>query len=197
MDYTDLPYVIEPMGVRDIKEVMEIERVSFPSPWSAHAYRYELLGNDHSHYFVARQRWTEEPESSLLARARRSLRAGNRPAVLGYGGFWLMHGEVHISTIAVKPNWRRRGIAELLLVAMLDRATELGAEIATLEVRVSNATAQSLYYKYGFQQVGLQRHYYRDRDEDALSMSTERLISATFQSHFRQLKRALREKLTG
>ena len=108
-----------------------------------------------------------------------------------------MLGEAHVSTIAVKPNWRRRGVAELLLVAMLDRATELGAEIATLEVRVSNVTAQNLYYKYGFQQVGLQRHYYRDRDEDALSMSTERLSSATFQSRFRQLKQALREKLAG
>ena len=196
MDYTDLPYIVEPMRLRDIKEVMEIECVSFPSPWSARAYRYELLDNDHSHYLVARQRWTERPESGLLAKARRSLGAGNRPAVLGYGGFWLMLGEAHVSTIAVKPNWRRRGIAELLLVAMLDRATELGAEKATLEVRVSNVTAQNLYYKYGFQQVGLQRHYYRDRDEDALSMSTERLISATFQSRLRQIKQALREKLT-
>jgi ribosomal-protein-alanine N-acetyltransferase len=196
MDYTDLPYVVEPMRLRDIKEVMEIERVSFPSPWSARAYRYELLGNDLSYYFVARQRWTEETELGLLAKARRSLRAGIRPAVLGYGGFWLMLSEAHISTIAVQPNWRQRGIGELLLVVMLDRATELGAEKATLEVRVSNVTAQNLYYKYGFQQVGLRLHYYRDRDEDALSMSTGRLTSAAFQSHFRQVKQALREKLT-
>jgi ribosomal-protein-alanine N-acetyltransferase len=196
MDYTDLPYVVEPMRLRDIKEVMEIERVSFPSPWSARAYRYELLGNDLSHYFVARQRWTEEPELGLLARVRRSLGAGLRPAVLGYGGFWLMLGEAHISTIAVQPNWRQRGIGELLLVVMLDRATELGAERATLEVRASNVTAQNLYYKYGFQQVGLRRHYYRDRDEDALTMSTGRLTSALFQSHFQQVRQALREKLT-
>lgn len=194
MDYTNLPYVVEPMRLRDIEEVMEIERISFLSPWSAQAYRYELLDNDSSHYFVARQRRMER--SGLLAKARRSLGAGIRPAVLGYGGFWLRHGEAHISTIAVQPNWRRRGIGELLLVVMLDRATELGAEKATLEVRVSNVTAQNLYYKYGFQRVGLQRHYYRDRDEDALSMSTGRLISATFQSHLRQLKQALREKLT-
>jgi ribosomal-protein-alanine N-acetyltransferase len=175
---------------------MEIERVSFPSPWSARAYRYELLGNDLSYYFVARQRWTEEPELGLLARVRRSLGVEMHPPILGHSGFWLMLGEAHISTIAVQPNWRRRGIAELLLVVMLDRATELGAEKATLEVRVSNVTAQNLYYKYGFQQVGLRRHYYRDRDEDALSMSTERLTSATFQSHLRQVKQALREKLT-
>jgi hypothetical protein len=50
--------------------------------------------------------------------------------------------------------------------------------------------------QYGFQQVGLQRQYYRDRNEDALVMSTERLTSAAFQSHFQQLKRVLQEKLT-
>lgn len=196
MDYTGFPYVVEPMRLLDIGEVMEIEHDSFPSPWSARAYRHDLLENDLSHYFVVRQRSLERPELSLLARVRRSLGVGIRPAILGYGGFWLMAGEAHISTIAVQPNWRRRGIGELLLVAMLDRATELGAEIATLEVRVSNVTARNLYHKYGFQQVGLRRRYYRDRDEDALIMSTERLTSAIFQSHFQQLKQVLRERLT-
>lgn len=196
MDYTNLPYVVEPMQLRDIKEVMEIEHDSFPSPWSARAYRHELLDNDLSHYFVVRQRRIEGPELGLLARVRRSLGVGIRPAILGYAGFWLMAGEAHISTIAVQPDWRRRGVGELLLVAMLDRATELEADIAALEVRVSNSTAQNLYRKYGFRRVGLKRHYYRDRDEDALTMSTERLTSAIFQSHFQQLKRVLWGRLT-
>ena len=195
MDYTDIPFVVEPMRLRDIKEVMEIEHVSFPSPWSARAYRYELLENDLSHYFVVRQRQMERPESSLLARVRRSLGVGMRPPILGHSGFWPMVGEAHISTIAVQSEQRRRGIGELLLVAILDRATELEANMATLEVRVSNVAAQSLYRKYGFRQVGLRPRYYRDSDEDALIMSTERLTAATFQSHFQQLKRALRERL--
>jgi ribosomal-protein-alanine N-acetyltransferase len=195
MDYTALPYVVEPMRLRDIKEVMKIEYASFPSPWSARAYRYELLENDLSHYFVVRQRQMAGPRSGLLAKARHSLGAGIQSPVLGYGGFWMMAGEAHISTIAVQPAWRRRGIGELLLVAMLDRAIELGAEIATLEVRVSNIAAQNLYHKYGFEQVGLRRRYYRDNDEDALIMSTERLTSFTFQSRFQQLKQALRKKL--
>lgn len=195
MDYTALPYVVEPMRLRDIKEVMKIEYASFPSPWSARAYRYELLENDLSHYFVVRQRQMEGIYSGLLAKVRHSLGAGGQGPVLGYGGFWMMAGEAHISTIAVQPSWRRRGIGELLLVAMLDRAIELGAEIATLEVRVSNIAAQNLYHKYGFEQVGLRRRYYRDNDEDALIMSTERLTSFSFQSHFQQLKQALRKKL--
>ena len=196
MDYTDLPYIVEPMRLRDISEVMEIEHDSFPAPWSAHSYRHELLDNDLSHYFVVRQRRMGRPGLNLLARARRFLRVGIRLPILGYGGFWLMVGEAHISTIAMQPNWRRRGIGELLLAAMLDRATELEADMATLEVRVSNVTAQNLYHKYGFRQAGLRRRYYRDSDEDALIMSTERLTSANFQSHFQQLKRALWGRLT-
>ncbi len=195
MDYKGLPYVVEPMRLRDIGGVMGIERVSFPSPWSARAYRYDLQENDLSHYFVVRQRRMEGADLGLLARVRRSLGVGVRPPILGYSGFWLMVDEAHVSTIAVQPDWRQRGIGELLLVTMLDRATELEADIATLEVRVSNITAQNLYRKYGFRQVGLRRRYYRDSNEDALIMSTERLISATFQGHFQQLKRVLWEKL--
>ncbi len=196
MDYTGLPYVVEPMRLPDIKEVMEIERDSFPTPWSARAYRHELMDKEFSRYFVVRQRQMERPEPNLLTRVRRSLGVGKRSPILAYGGFWLRAGEAHISTIAVRPNWRRRGVGELLLVAMLNRATELGAERATLEVRVSNVAARNLYRKYGFQQVGLKHQYYRDQNEDALTMSTERLTSATFQGRFQRLKRALRERLT-
>ncbi len=195
MDYTGLPYVVEYMRLADIKEVMEIERASFPTPWSARAYHYELTENELSHYFVVRQRPSQESQPRLLNRVRRSLGGGTKPPILGYGGFWVVAGEAHISTIAVHPNWRRRGIGELLLVAMLDRAIELGAEIATLEVRVSNIVAQNLYRKYSFEQVGLRRRYYSDRGEDALIMTTERLTSITFQSRFQRLKQALCEKL--
>jgi len=224
MDYTDVPYIVEPMKLRDISEVMEIEQVSFPSPWSASAYRHELQSNALSHYFVARPRACQGDDErspkidraspfdygekvrqdslaypsrasvplNLISRIRR--RRAGPASIVGYGGFWLMAGEAHISTIAVRPEFRRSGIGELLLVAMIDRATELGAKVATLEVRVSNTAAQSLYRKYGFRQVGLRRRYYSN-NEDALIMTTDRLTSAPFQRHLQGLKIALREKL--
>jgi ribosomal-protein-alanine N-acetyltransferase len=207
MNLGGLPYLIEPMQLRDVAEVMEIERLSFPSPWSARAYRYELQQNNLSHYLVARlQRPLEKKEPGFWAglcrehfveRLRRSLGVTASPGVniLGYGGFWLMAGEAHISTIAVRPEWRRRGIGELLLVAMLELAVELGGDLATLEVRVSNVAAQSLYQKYGFAKVGLRPHYYSDRGEDALIMTTKHLTSAAFQSGFQRLKAELRQKL--
>jgi ribosomal-protein-alanine N-acetyltransferase len=198
MNLDGLPYVIEPMQLRDVAEVMEIERLSFPSPWSARAYRYELQENNLSHYLVARpQRPLARKEPSFWAGLRRALgvTASAGINIFGYGGFWLMAGEAHISTIAVRPEWRRRGIGELLLVAMLELAVELGADLATLEVRVSNIAAQSLYQKYGFAKVGLRPHYYRDRGEDALIMTTKHLTSAAFQSGFQRLKAELRQKL--
>jgi len=201
MNLDGLPYVIEPMQLRDVNEVMEIERVSFTSPWSARAYRYDLQENELAHYLVARpRRLLAEAglhREGLVERLRRSLGRATPPKgnILGYGGFWLMAGEAHISTIAVRPEWRRRGIGELLLVAMLEQAVELGADLATLEVRVSNIAAQSLYQKYGFAKVGLRPHYYSDRGEDALVMSTRHLTSVAFQSGFQRLKAELRQKL--
>lgn len=222
MNLDGLSYVIEPMQLRDVDEVMEIERVSFTSPWSARAYRYDLQENDLAHYLVARPRrplakkepgfraglrrelvlshWAELVEAlskGAVERLRRALGITASPGVniLGYGGFWIMAGEAHISTIAVRPEWRRRGIGELLLVAMLEWAVELGADLATLEVRVSNIAAQSLYQKYGFAKVGLRPHYYSDRGEDALIMTTKHLTSAAFQSRFQRLKAELRQRL--
>ena len=206
MNLNGLPYVIEPMQLPDVDEVMEIERVSFSTPWSARAYRYELQENNLSHYLVARpQRPLAKKEpgpkagrrEGLVERLQRSLGMTEPPEtdILGYGGFWLMAGEAHISTIAVRPEWRRRGIGELMLVAMLEQAVELGGDLATLEVRVSNVAAQSLYQKYSFAKVGLRPHYYSDRGEDALIMTTKRLTSAAFQSGFQRLKAELRQKL--
>jgi ribosomal-protein-alanine N-acetyltransferase len=198
MNLNGLPYLIETMQLRDVAEVMEIERLSFPSPWSARAYRYELQENNLSHYLVARpQRPLAKTEPGFWAGLQRAMGVAvpSEASILGYGGFWLMAGEAHISTIAVRPEWRRRGLGELLLVAMLELAVELGGDLATLEVRVSNVAAQSLYQKYGFAKVGLRPHYYRDRGEDALIMTTKHLTSAAFQSGFQRLKAELKQKL--
>ena len=218
MNYAGLPYLVEPMQPADIDEVMRIERISFPTPWSANAYRYELRRNNRAYYFVARPQLV--PSSEVLAEVvrdsasekegwrevvqrwltppafRREPVRAPRPPILGYGGFWIMAGEAHISTIAVRSEHRRRGIGGLLLVTMMDRATELNAEVMTLEVRASNVAAQSLYRKYGFHHVRLRRGYYSANREDALIMTTARITSATFQSQLQRLKRALSEKRT-
>ncbi len=204
MDYTGLAYTVEPMGLKDIPEVMEIERVSFPSPWPFSAYRHEVSQNRLAHYFVARQQSLPEPDAgveeqkrSLLQRVQRLAHVTTdcRPAVVGYCGFWIAADEVHISTIAVDPDHRERGIGQLLLVTAIERALELGANIISLEVRVSNMVAQRLYSKYGFKAVGRRRRYYSDNREDALIMIAEHIGSTPYQSLFRKRRDQLVHRL--
>ncbi len=184
------------MQVRDIPEVMAIEKDSFPLPWSANAYRYELTQNDLSYYIVVRQQKlaSETPRVPWFDRWFRKMEPGPSP-IMGYGGFWTLAEEAHISTIAVRPDWRGRGIGELLLAAMIDMALALKIRIVTLEVRVSNLVAQSLYRKYLFEEMGRRRRYYRDNGEDALIMTTPRIDEPACQKIYRQHRQVLYERL--
>jgi ribosomal-protein-alanine N-acetyltransferase len=145
--------VLDRMKVDDLPAVYEIERESFSTPWPAHAYRQELETNRLAHYIVAR--WGDQ--------------------IIGFAGIWLLVDEAHITTFAVRRTWRRRGVGERLLLALLDLARSRGAHEATLEVRPSNLPARRLYEKYGFKVVGTRTRYYSDDNEDALIMRTPSL----------------------
>jgi ribosomal-protein-alanine N-acetyltransferase len=159
------------MAVADLPDVHDIERASFTTPWPAHAYRSEIETNRLASYLVARA----------------------EGQVVGYGGVWLMADEAHITTFAVHPAWRRRGIGDRLLLALLDIALERGAREATLEVRLSNLPARKLYEKFGFRPVGLRPRYYTDDNEDALIMTTPRLETPAMQDRLSKLGAELRD----
>lgn len=201
VDMEGLPYRVRRMEFEDIGQVMEIERLSFSSPWPASAYRHELRQRDMAHYFVLEAHPSgggaeDERPSYPGGRLRRWVSGQESTSrILGYGGFWLVRGEAHISTIAVHPELRGRGLGELMLLAMLEEAVARGAETATLEVRASNFVAQNLYRKCGFIEVGLRHRYYHDNEEDAVLMRSDDLTSASFQAQFQVLKAALRERL--
>lgn len=161
-----LRLVILPMHVDDLPAVHVIERQSFTTPWPPHAYRAELETNDLARYMCA---WV-----------------GGR--IVGYAGMWVMVDEAHITTFAVDPAWRRRGVAERILVALLDMAVERGARDATLEVRVSNVAARRLYEKFGFRPVGIRPRYYSDDFEDALVMTTPPLDDPDLRARLESLR---------
>jgi ribosomal-protein-alanine N-acetyltransferase len=188
---------VEEMRLSDVPEVMEIEQMAFPLPWPLHAYNYELLENELSYYFVARflGPTVAEQGENLWTRLRRSLRVNRDSTVVGYGGFWVLYDEAHISTLAVETAWRQQGIGELLLLTMLERAVELRARVATLEVRTSNIPAQNLYHKYNFQMVGLRRRYYSDNNEDAFIMSTN-IQSTAYRRYLEKRSADLRARLS-
>jgi ribosomal-protein-alanine N-acetyltransferase len=149
--------VIAPMEERDIQQVMAIDRRSFANPWSAESYHYELAENPAAHFLVA-----------LVAAEPNVERR-----VLGYAGYWLIVDEAHIGTLAVHPDWRRRGLGEKLLAALLAQARKLGASTALLEVRAGNLAAQELYRQHGFEEAGRRKTYYRDNGEDALLLTAK------------------------
>ena len=99
-----------------------------------------------------------------------------------------MADEAHITTIAVREELHRKGIGELLLFTVFNRARELYANVVTLEVRVSNIGAQNLYLKYGFKQVGQRKAYYTDNREDAYIMTTGDITSSEYQSQIKELR---------
>jgi ribosomal-protein-alanine N-acetyltransferase len=161
--------VVDRMKVEDLPGVHEIERASFSTPWPAHAYRHELENNRLAHYIVAR--------------------CGDE--IAGFAGMWLLVDEAHVTTFATRPEWRRQGIGERLLLALLDLAAARGAHEATLEVRPSNMPARRLYEKYGFKVVGTRTRYYSDNNEDALIMTTDALEGRSMRERIAELRAAV------
>jgi len=129
---------------RHISKILEIEAVSQSAPWSEESFRRELAH-----------------EGGVF------LVAEDASGVQGYIGSWLVADELHIITIAVRPESRREGIGAKLVVECLLHGKELGAKCATLEVRVSNEPAIRLYEKLGFRDFGRRKGYYSDNKEDA------------------------------
>jgi ribosomal-protein-alanine N-acetyltransferase len=184
----------------DLEAVLAIERMAFTLPWSTRAYRYELLENESAHLFVARPRPGSLPTSiprQLGDRLWRLLGRSSptRTPLVGYACLWMLVDEAHVSTIAVHPAWRRRGIGSLLVYSLLRHAQALEAHVVTLEVRVSNTAAQALYADWGFRIVGRRRRYYSDTGEDALVMTTSPLTSPEFQTCLSGNRNALVERM--
>lgn len=206
-----LSYSIRPMRKEDICQVTEIDHEAFPTMWPPANYGRELR-TPLAHYIVAyegsktteKTRVTvtkEKGPASLVSRVQQLLHykptlnteelpPADKQYIAGFAGLWMMADEAHLTNIAVRRSHRQRGIGELLLISMIDLALELNAHILTLEVRASNISAQSLYYKYGLSVVNVRQGYYTDDKENALVMTSADITSAAFQEHLNRLKKA-------
>ena len=138
------------MGRPHVAQVAELEKLCFSDPWSEQSVASEL-DNVLSLWYVALE--------------------GDR--VVGYIGSQTVCGETDVMNIAVHPDYRRRGIGQILIEELIREITNLGSISLTLEVRASNAPALALYEKMGFAQVGLRKNYYRNPKEDALILRKE------------------------
>ena len=152
------------LRAEDLDRVMEIERLSFSMPWSREAMEQELH-NPAARYQVL------EADGQVQA----------------YAGAWLVIDEGHVTNVAVHPDARRRGYGRAVLRALIRQLMDLGVTYMTLEVRVSNEAAISLYKQLGFKRAGLRKGYYEDDREDAYIFVSDRLENA-FLTRYRPVK---------
>lgn len=144
---------IRKMMVEDVPAVVDLDQKSFSLPWPERSFRFELTDNPASRCWVA----------DLDGR------------IVGMIVVWLIVDEAHVATVATHPEYRRRGIGKRLLSHALQSLIHEGARSSFLEVRESNIPAQELYRKFGYEQTGRRRRYYKDNDEDAILMNLDSL----------------------
>jgi [ribosomal protein S18]-alanine N-acetyltransferase len=150
VDPPELPaqVTLSPMRRRHVRDVLAIERVVYPRPWSAALFFSELAQRTTRLYLVAHQ--------------GRSL--------VGYGGLMCHLDEGHITTLAVRPEFQHRKVGSRVLLALVEEARSRPVRSLALEVRVANWPAQRLYSWFGFRPVGVRKNYYAETGEDALVM---------------------------
>ena len=136
---------ITEMKAQHVPQVAELEKLCFSMPWSENSIAHELT-TDYSFWLVAE----------------------DDGVVAGYIGSQIAFPEADVMNVAVRPEYRRRGIGQILVEALTTHLRNIDCESLTLEVRASNAPAIALYEKLGFRQVGRRPNYYRDPKEDAL-----------------------------
>jgi ribosomal-protein-alanine N-acetyltransferase len=139
------------MTLDDLAEVIRLDHASFSLPWPESSFRFEIEKNECSRCWVA-----------LLD-----------SKIVGIMVAWLIVDEIHIATFAVDPAYRRQGIAQKLLAHTLIDGLRSGGVKGFLEVREGNLAARELYEKFGFEDVGIRKNYYKDNGENAVMLNLE------------------------
>lgn len=135
------------MIIEDVQAVYDLSKECFSTPWSLESLTKELV-NPVAAYEVA------EIDGKII----------------GYGGLWCVMDEGEITNIAVHPEYRKQGIGESVLKALLNEAQTRNLKVIHLEVRSSNVAARRLYEKFGFESISIRKNYYKQPIEDAVIM---------------------------
>ncbi len=148
MGKSELPVRFEYAKAGHIKQIFDIEKDTFSLPWSFESIKKDVLENKLSIYIVG-----------LLGEE-----------VVSYAGFWQILEEAHIMNIAVKEQYRKRGIGSAMLCELVDVAQKKDVSRISLEVRENNNAAIRMYENAGFRAEGTRKGYYTDTGENALIM---------------------------
>ena len=168
----DVPEIeLTKMRRRHLRKVLAIEARVYPRPWSPSLFLSELAQRSSRSYLVAR----------------------HQGEVVGYAGMMFLGREAHVTNIAVDPDHHGRKIGTRLLLTIITEAIARGAQVVSLEVRVSNHEAQAMYVKFGFSVVGTRKGYYIETNEDAFIMEAPDVNS----TGYRLLLQSIRDEVEG
>ena len=142
---------IREMEIVDLPRIVELENQLFTSPWSYHDFAYEILENEFSFHFVLE----------------------DHHMIIGYISLWMMYEQSQILSIGIDQNYQGKGLGKELLLWALTYLSDHQVCNVTLEVRVSNRKAISLYQSVGFEKKAVRKNYYQDNHEDAYLMLKE------------------------
>ena len=142
--------IVRSMEVKDLNEIIKIEKDLYKVPWNENQYKYELEENEFSYLFVLE----------------------NDGIIVGYYGFWVMFENVDITKVSIRKEFQGMKLSNILMEDCINRVKLLECEKINLEVRVDNFRAINLYKKYGFKEVIVRKDYY-GKNEDALILCKE------------------------
>ena len=148
--------VLRRMTLSDVPAVHRLEEAIFSTPWSEKDFVYEMTEDKVARYLVIEE-------------------AGE---IVAFAGAHIILDQAHVTNIAVRRDCRGRGLGRMITRALMQYASNLGAEYLTLEVRQSNVKAQNLYKSLGFVKVNVRKRYYEDTGEDAWLMVCDQLPAA-------------------
>ena len=171
------PVVVTTMRRRHLREVLRIEEKTSTTPWSLGLFLAEVR-RDERDYLVAL--------SDGLSESR-----GTASRVVGFAGLLYVFGEGHITTVAVDPEQQGGRIGTRLMLVLVRRAIEHGADSITLEVRASNTAALALYRRFGFAPSGVRKDYYKDPTEDALVLWAHEIDSPEYADRLARIEVSL------
>ena len=160
-----MAFELRSMQLEDVQQVHHLDEICFSLPWPDNSFAYEVEHNRVSRPFVVE--WTA---------------ADGEKRIAAMMVCWQVMDEVQVATIAVHPDFQRKGLARKLLAHGLLQAAKEGADHAFLEVRAGNHPAQALYHQFGFEVVGERKGYYRDNSEDALLLMLNNFDLAQLQA---------------
>ena len=161
------------MRRRHLRGVMAIERQVYPRPWSPNLFISEMSESRNRSYIVARM----------------------DREVVGYGGLICYGEEAHVTNVAVDPMHQRSRIGSRILHDLILAGVEMGAEAVSLEVRVTNWSAQRVYARFGFRPVGVRKNYYQEINEDALIMWLDEIRTPEYRAKLAELMSTVPEPI--